>query len=223
MPNMWETTTNEVSADSVLLIPLGSTEQHGAHLPLTTDSDIAATFCQHAAQQLDYAYVSRPLAFGASGEHQDFAGTVSLGTEVMYQVLLELGRSAASTFSFTVFVNAHGGNTAAIKAAIARLTYEQHPVVSWSPRMQGDLHAGDAETSMMLHIDADRVLTAQMEKGDMRPGSEIWPLISAEGMRAVSPNGVLGDPRTATAQRGQLLIDDSANDLVQFLRQLMGR
>ncbi len=218
MPDLWETTTTEIPSDAVLLIPLGSTEQHGAHLPLTTDSEIASRFCEQAAQSLPYVYVSRPLPFGASGEHQEFAGTISLGTEVMYQVLLELGRSAALTFALTVFVNAHGGNAAAVKAAMARLSYEQHPVASWHPRMEGDMHAGDAETSMMLRIDASRVVSAQIAVGDMRRPSEIMPLIASSGMKAVSPNGVLGDPTTANRRRGESLLDSASADLVEFIR-----
>src|SRR6201994_2355402 len=79
-----------------ILIPLGSTEQHGPHLPLDTDTRIAAAVARGAGVRLGAHWLVAPaIAYGASGEHQSFAGTISIGTEALATMLVEYGRAAA--------------------------------------------------------------------------------------------------------------------------------
>ena len=103
----------------VLLVPLGSTEQHGPHLPLRTDTMIAEAVALELGERLRAtgtdATVAPALPYGASGEHEGFAGTLSIGTRALAQVLVELGRSAGLWCERVAFVNAHGGNVDALR------------------------------------------------------------------------------------------------------------
>jgi len=218
MSKFWETASPEVRSQAVLLIPVGSTEQHGPHLPLTTDTNIALELCERAAASLENVYVSSPMPFGASGEHQDFPGTLSIGTETLYLVILELGRSAQHSFGLTIFVNAHGGNVEAMNAASARLSHEKHPAVTWNAPLMGDLHAGQTETSIMMHLAPEQVRAHLLATGNMQPPHEVLPVMFEHGMSAVSENGVLGDPTKASAAQGKALLDAAGVALVLFIK-----
>src|SRR5579875_1120614 len=117
-----------VGADAVLAVPLGSVEQHGHHLPLDTDTRIATALAAGLAVRRAAVLVAPALAYGASGEHADFPGTLSIGAEVLSQLLVELVRSAAQTFARTVLINAHGGNARSLATAEALLRAEGHDV-----------------------------------------------------------------------------------------------
>lgn len=204
-------------ARRVLLVPLGSLEQHGPHLPLDTDTRIALAVARGAARGRYGVAVAPPVAFGSSGEHAAFAGTLSIGTRVLCEVLVELGRDASRDWNALLFVNGHGGNVDAVRAAVARLRAEGcrceefsvSPAVgdAVSPAM-GDAHAGMTETSLMLHLDPGAVRLDLAEPGERRPIAELIDRLRADGVRSVSPNGVLGDPRGATAADGRRLYDE---------------
>ena len=107
---------------AIVLVPLGSCEQHGPHLPFDTDTRIAVAVASAVADERDDVLLAPPLAYGSSGEHQAFTGTLSIGAEALVHVLVELGRSAFPEGRWPhrslVFVNGHGGNTAAVRAAV---------------------------------------------------------------------------------------------------------
>lgn len=194
----------------LLALPLGSAEQHGPHLPLDTDTRVAvAVACGLAARRPD-VLVAPPLAYGASGEHAGFPGTLSLGRAALEQVLLELVRSADATASGVLLVNGHGGNAAAVRAAAGRLAYEGRRVLAWSPRPAGgDLHAGRAETSLLLHLAPELVRLERAVAGPRPPLAELV----RHGVRALSPSGVLGDPAGASAREGAALLAALVDDL----------
>ena len=217
--NTWSQIANRES--TVLLLPLGSCEQHGPHLPLDTDTQIAQHLCAQAAQQDNRILIAPSLSITASGEHAGFPGTLSIGTEALTQVLIEIVRSA-DWCNGVVFVNGHGGNTDAVTAAVRTLKSEQRNVASWWPRIEhGDAHAGASETSMMLAIDPSRVNMAKAEAGSTIPIGEISEQLRSGGVRAVSANGVLGDPTTATSEHGQSLLSQLTQDLVTFINEHM--
>ncbi|WP_116949562.1 mycofactocin biosynthesis peptidyl-dipeptidase MftE [Jiangella endophytica] len=212
-----------VPGEAILALPLGSTEQHGPHLPLSTDADVAAALCAALASVRDDVVVAPPLPYGASGEHQDFPGTVSIGTEALTHVLVELGRSASVTFPRLLVVSGHGGNLAAVRAALATLTAESRDVLAWFPRWDGDAHAGYVETSLQLHLDASRVSLAAAEAGAVAPLAELLPALRSGGVRAVSPNGVLGDPAGASAEAGRTIFEGLVADLVTAVAAWVSR
>ena len=209
----WPEVADLAAAGAVLVVPVGATEQHGPHLPVTTDTDIAVAVATSAAEVDPLLLVAPAVAYGSSGEHAGFAGTLSLGQEATETLLVELGRSAAITFDHVVLACTHGGNADPLTRALTRLAREGHPVTGWWPRWRGDLHAGRTETSLMLAIAPGTVRVDRMAPGDRRPADELLPLLRAGGVRSVSANGVLGDPAGATADEGRELIRAAAADL----------
>jgi mycofactocin precursor peptide peptidase len=190
----------------VLLIPLGSCEQHGPHLPLDTDTRIAAAVAGVVASTRPRIRVAPAVAYGASGEHAAFAGTLSLGSDVLTMVIIELVRSA-DWAERVVLVNGHGGNVDGLRSAIRTLTAEGRPVDVWSPTIAGgDAHAGHTETSLMLAIAPETVRMDAAEVGATQSITALLPALRAGGVHAVSPNGVLGDPTGATADHGRKLL-----------------
>ena len=207
-----ELTTAAVTGD-LLVVPLGATEQHGPHLPLGTDTIIAT-----ALAALGFPPSIAPaLPYGSSGEHAGFAGTLSIGREALVGVLVELVRSAA--FERVLFVCAHGGNAEPLAAAVQQLREEGHAVWAWSPRWDGDAHAGRVETSLMLAL-APTLVGAARDAGNVEPLAALMPRLRAGGVRAVSPNGVLGDPAGASAEEGRALLAAATAELAAFVESL---
>jgi len=191
-----------------LVVPLGSTEQHGPHLPLDTDARIATEVAQRLAATRVDLVVAPTVAIGASGEHAGFPGTLSFGAAVFAEMVLEIGRSA-DAFAGVVWLNAHGGNSVALRSADARLRAEgRRSMIARCSFPGGDAHAGRTETSILLAIAPEVVRIELAAPGDTRPWAEMEAEIVAGGVVAVSPSGVLGDPTGASAEEGARLVDD---------------
>ena len=197
-----------------LVIPVGSTEQHGPHLPLDTDTRIATAVAREVAERLADAgasdWIMAPaIGYGASGEHDGFSGTVSIGTSGLRLLLVEFGRSASRWASRLVFVNGHGGNVEALAAAAALLRYEGRDVGWCSCTVaNADAHAGHTETSVLLHISPNDVANDELLPGNSAPLAELMPTMRSGGIAAVSELGVLGDPTNATAAEGSRILAD---------------
>lgn len=204
----------------IVLIPVGSTEQHGPHLPLDTDTLVAEELARRALLGTNGLLLGPTIAVSASGEHAGFAGTLSIGNEVMTAVAVELARSADWAAGI-VFVNGHGGNHQALSEAVETLQSEDRQVITWSPRWPRrsdggppDLHAGRIETSMMLAIDPGLVRLELAEAGPDTPLDELLPALREQGVRSASASGVLGDPDGASGAEGERFLDDFVADLV---------
>jgi creatinine amidohydrolase len=161
------------------------------------------------------AVLAPALAYGASGEHEDFPGTISIGTAALGALLVEYGRSAGRWAGRLLVVNGHGGNLEALRTAVPVLRSEGRDV-AWFPCgvPGGDAHAGRTETSLMLHVEPAAVREALAAAGETTPIGELLPLLRAEGVRAVSPDGVLGDPTGAAAAEGARLLTGLSARLV---------
>jgi creatinine amidohydrolase len=152
------------------------------------------------------------VAYGASGEHQDFPGTLSIGTPALTLLLTELIRDASRYWRAVLFVNGHGGNSDALNAALLLAKKETRNVAAVG--MKGDstdTHAGYQETSLMLHLDPSRVILDRLEVGNTSSLNQLLPTMKESGVRAISANGVLGDPTKASTELGLRLFKDAVN------------
>lgn len=218
---VWPALTDQ--ARPLLLVPVGSVEQHGPHLPLDTDSVIADAVAASVAELLEGhecgVLVAPALSYGSSGEHQAFPGTCSIGTEALHHVLVELVRSAGTWAGRVVFVNAHGGNVVALRRAVTQLVEEGRDVAWVACRTEDvDLHAGRTETSLMLHLRPWAVRVQHAEPGCTEPLERILPALMAGQLAEVSPNGVLGDPTGAGAAEGRALLWTMARQVAGEIR-----
>lgn len=198
----------------LVAVPLGACEQHGPHLPLATDTLIATALAHRLAAARDDVVVAPAIGIAASGEHDGFAGTLSVGTAVLASVLVELVRSAPWAAGIIV-VNGHGGNADALALADSTWQSEHRGVLAWSPSLppDGDIHAGRLETSVMLALHPELV-GAERPVGRTEDVAALWPELRRHGVRAVSPTGVLGDATGASAAWGLAVLDTWERDLV---------
>ena len=214
-----------IGARTLVLLPIGSLEQHGPHLPLDTDTAIACAVAEQVATRLGRdaearVLVAPPLVYGASGEHQSFPGTVSIGREALRMVLVELVRSLSTWSGRTVIINGHVGNTSTLTGAIRQMIAEGHDV-SWASCSFGsasDAHAGHEETSVLLHVCPERVDMTRAVVGNTAPIGDLFPELVKSGVAAVSSTGVLGDPTGANALAGAALLDARADRIAADVR-----
>ena len=210
--------TRDQEESPYLIVPIGSWEQHGPHLPPDTDARIARELSQRLITVVNgrrSCVLGPTVTISASGEHQGFANTLSIGTDVTSQVLIEICRSASWT-SGVVMVNGHGGNSDAIDRARAVLEAESRSALFWSPPLEDvrDSHAGRVETSVMLAIAPHEVRVDSIEAGIVEPLPSLIGRLRASGVRSVSANGVLGDPRSADADTGRDILHHWTEALV---------
>jgi mycofactocin system creatininase family protein len=205
-----------------VLVPLGATEQHGPHLPLGTDSLIGAELAARAARRLGRAFAAPVLPFAASAEHRDFPGTLSLSHETVAAVVTDLctwlhdrGLRRVAVFS------AHGGNRRALELAAAAVR-EGTTVLLDLPAVAvgaGDAHAGRDETSMLLTLAPRTVRPVTATGYTGRLDARAWEVLTTAGVRALAPNGVLGDPSGASAELGEELLEALATAIAEALRE----
>jgi creatinine amidohydrolase len=234
-----------VARDPVLVMPVAAVEQHGPHLPLSTDVDIGAGLLSAALARLPAeapVYTLPMQAVGASPEHGDVPGTLDLGPRVLEDALVALGASVARAgVRRLVIANSHGGNKAVVDLAALRLRSAFDLLVvkaHWFrfPRpdvglpegeWQHGLHGGAVETAMMLHLHPERVRLDEVRAfpslGEELAGSmEVLGPEGAAGFawraRDLNPEGVVGDATLADAALGARLVDHYAAVLVAVLR-----
>jgi mycofactocin system creatininase family protein len=206
-------------AQRVLVVPLGATEQHGPHLPLSTDTEIATALAERLAAARGDVVVAPAVPYGASGEHQGFPGTLSIGTAATRALIVELVRSATITWPRVLLLNAHGGNHEALLGAVDLLHSEGRDVRAWWPTWSGDAHAGHTETSLMLAIRPSSVRLSLAAAGAGEPVGALIGRLRAGGVAAVSPNGVLGDPAGASAEHGHALLAEALHSLAALVER----
>lgn len=230
--------------DSILVQPLGAMEQHGPHLPLSTDLLIAdavtAAAVERVGEELD-VWQLPSLAYTKSNEHAWAPGTVWLSPQTMLAVLDDLGRCVAMTpAKRLVFLNGHGGNSALVNVANRELrlhhglmTFLAHPGVppdqggaSAADELGMGVHGGTDETSIMLHLAPELVdLGAAVRsipehlaqnRAVRFGGSVSFGWLSND----FADNGVIGDPTAATADHGKVLFEGAVEAFCLALREI---
>ncbi|RCW40964.1 creatinine amidohydrolase [Halopolyspora algeriensis] len=199
-----------VDREPLVVLPLGACEQHGPHLPVDTDTAIATAVARSAVGELagDIDVLLAPeQPYAASGEHEGFPGTVSIGCEALQLLLVELGRSLLCWAGRLLIVNGHGGNSRTLAQAVARLRDESRDVAWWS-HLPGDAdaHAGRTETALMMALKPPAVHAERAKPGRTEPIGELLPELMRTSVRHVSPNGVLGDPAGASTADGERML-----------------
>jgi len=209
----------------IVLLALGSWEQHGAHLPFDTDTVIIESVVDAAIRSVDpentQFSVVPTIGVTASDEHNGFAGTLSIGTNALSDAVVSIARSASWARGICI-VNGHGGNADALKLVHSALNYENIRHSIWSlPYYEGaDIHAGHTETSLMLHLAPDTVRMDLAEVGAVGDSEMLIERMRAGGIKEVSSNGVVGDPTNATAAHGATMLSFYADHLTKLLLQI---
>lgn len=228
---------DHLTSSSTLVLPVGAIEQHGPHLPFNTDL-VIATACADAVvervgEELDL-WLLEPLAFTKSNEHAGTPGTIWLGPETLLRVLDDIGRSVAATpVKRLAFLNGHGGNSSLLNVACRELrlnhglqTFLLHPSVppdqggpSTEEELGMGIHGGVGETSLMLHLRpelvrmdlASRNVPEHLAKNDhVKFGGTVsfgWLA------KDFGPDGHIGDPTGASAERGAASFDAAVSTL----------
>jgi creatinine amidohydrolase len=219
------------------VVGVGSTEQHGPHLPTMTDARIGDEVAHLVALKLGKALQARTVDVGVSEHHLTFPGTLSLRPETLKMILRDYVDSLVrSGFKRIVFIPTHGGNFATVEQTIVEAR-EAHPgievtgytdllgltgflnQVSAEHRITAEesgAHAGESETSIMMALERDLVLPERFAPGYLGPlGEREVKIVLESGMPALSSSGVLGDPREASAEKGRIYLERLADFLVE--------
>ena len=226
--------------DTVAVLPLGAVEQHGPHLPVSTDYVAATSAAEAAVAGADVPVVLLPgLAFTKSDEHARFPGTIWLSWDTLMRTLVDVGRSlAASGITRLLFVNGHGGNSALGQVACRQIRRETGMRTFFAhlsiPADQGGrtseaseygmgVHGGHGETSLMLHLRPDLVRMDLAERrvpeglrefeliGFGKPVSFGWTSDD------FGPDGHIGDPTGATAEHGKAIFEAAVEHLTAVI------
>jgi len=224
----WPDVKDFLTEHDVAIVPVGSCEQHGPHLPIDTDAYDAFWLSLKASEKAQCAIVALPLNYGVSLHHMDFPGTVTLSPHTLEQVAYEVVYSLTKHgFKKILFENGHGGNTPALEAAVQRIKADTNAfvvidTVSLIPdfiekfiETPYDAHAGEFETSTTLANRENFVVKERIKKPEIKlPDSkytkiglkETGPKVSW-GFRTkeISETGVIGDPTKLRKRKAKLL------------------
>jgi len=238
-----------VTDKTIVVLPLGATEQHGPHLPPQTDTLIAQGVCEHLAAILPKTIDARLLPaepVGYSLEHMDHPGSRTLAFDEAVNRWLNIGKTLSNKgVRRFIMLNAHGGNSP-LMTVVAQELRVRHSMLavatSWTRFVKQSgivsaeeesfgVHGGDIETSVMLALHPDKV---DMAKAENFPNLQQSLAIDYSHLRAygphafgwkaadLNPQGVTGNARVATAKKGRQLLDRAATGLVELLQDIAG-
>ncbi|MHB1217389.1 MAG: creatininase family protein [Alphaproteobacteria bacterium] len=248
----WQDLTTEELARlplgrTVAVLPVGATEQHGPHLPLSVDADIASAVVERALLKLapSLPVLVLPLMpVGVSPEHADFPGTLTLKPDTFIRMLVEIGESmAAAGVSRLVIVNGHGGQPGAIDLAAQELrrhhgmlvvavnSFDLYDARARFPadEIKHGIHAGAVETSIMLHLKPASVRASRTRSfaSSTRRLAGRYKHLSPQGKSGfawqaqdLNPQGAVGDATRADAARGRALVEEAASRLAELLAEV---
>lgn len=208
-----------------VIVAVGSVEQHGPHLPLLMDTLDGDELAKRIAEKLGDALAAPTIRPGCSGHHMDFSGTITIPSETLMDLIRAYCRSLDEHgFEHIVIVPTHGGNFAPVNTVVPEIArkinanvislanLEEHMTlmneglhdagVDYEEQV---IHAGAAETAMILAIDEGLVRTDELEVG--HEGDVSTARLLSKGFKSITKNGVLGDPREATTEAGERIFE----------------
>jgi creatinine amidohydrolase len=238
---------NKETSSKIVLLPLGAMEQHGLHLPVSTDTDIVTAVATYAESKLpDDILLCPTLAFGSSHHHLAFGGTLSVSPQLYTQLAIEIVESVIKCgFTKIILLNGHGGNITPVKQALSVLSNRYDATINptialatyWElagkifagePPMQSPAlsHACEYETSLMLYLFPGNVWMENVQRA-ARPESNgyvAWEddepykgVVVVKQTEFVSGNGCSGEPQLATKEKGQYLFEHATKALLDFI------
>ncbi len=231
----------------IVIFPTGSFEQHGHHLPFTTDTDIVTAIAEGVEREMSDRVLLVPTLWpGLSTHHMHFPGTIDVPQMLYIQLITELGKSMTNMGAKKVFIlNGHGGNDTPLRAALRELKsavpQAQFVFASYwtlaaktlgevrESEMGGMGHACEMETSVMLHLHPERVKieralrdgpphTDKYRKADMQFAR---PVFFVNEFHEVTKSGVMGHPDIASAEKGKRFVDGIVADVSAFVEQFL--
>lgn len=239
----WPEVEAFLSSHDVAMVPVGSCEQHGPHLPLDTDAYDVFWLSLKAAEKADCALVAPPIYYGVSTHHMDFPGTVTLSARTLEWLAYEVAVSLIQHgFRKIVFENGHGGNMNALESAAQRIKMDTNAFVVVDSvglmpdfieehiKTAYDAHAGEFETSTSLANREELVRTDKIRKPKIKfPPCKYAKIgLKAKGPKVfwgfrtkeISEIGVIGDPTKATKEKGEVAWRIAIERLAELLNEL---
>ncbi|MDX1982079.1 MAG: creatininase family protein [Bryobacteraceae bacterium] len=232
----------------VVVLPIGSVEDHGPHLPLDVDNFLIWSICEAAAQRAEGDILLMPIIpYGFETHHMDFHGTIDIHMEHLLHFVLDVTRSVAHHgFRRILIADGHGSNMPILDLVARRTILETEALCAafiWPqlaiPEIRriresgrgGMSHACELETSVYLHLDASRVQFDKAVKEQEMPASDfIWsdlidggPIRMMDYWTCFSKSGVNGDPTLATAEKGRVIFETVVTNFVKFAREFRNR
>ncbi|HAA74171.1 TPA: creatininase [Candidatus Latescibacteria bacterium] len=245
----WPEINEAAEAEKVVLLPIGSTEQHGHHLPLDVDNFLATSMCLEAAKKAPRELLVMPnIPYGYNEHAQDFPGTIHVTYEHFIEYCLDVCKSVAyAGFKRIMIVDGHGSNEHLCEFIARRATLETDALFAttiWTnlitkefeevrdSEMGGAAHACELETSAYLYLEPSRV---RMDKAEDHYGGAAgsegskylyvdlgkgWgPVKIVKWTSSSTPNGVSGAPTLATAEKGKALVESCSDHIVAFCQE----
>ncbi len=239
----------EVAArNPVVVVPVGSVEDHGPHLPLDTDNFLIWSICEEAARRAEGDILLMPLIpYGFETHHMDFPGTIDIHMEHMLHFVLDVTKSVARHgFTRILLADGHGSNMPILDLVARRTIVETDALCApflWPSLALKEIkdvresgrggmsHACELETSVYLYLDRERVHMDKAQKEMDQPASDfIWsdllnpgPVRMMDWWTRFSKSGVNGDPTLATHDKGRVIFEAVVNNFVKFAREFRHR
>jgi creatinine amidohydrolase len=223
------------------VVAIGSTEQHGPHLPTKTDTLIGDLIAHRVAQKIGKTLQAKTICVGCSEHHMAFPGTISLEASTLKAIISDYTKSLIKQgFETIIYLPSHGENFATVNEAIEeqRKRFPEQKIIGFTDLMafmnclldisaefgitkeEAGAHAGENETSFILAFEEESVRKDRFSPGYLGPlGEREVKLIMEKGMPALTENGVLGDPTKASAERGEIYLEKIVAYLVEEIKK----